>query len=203
MITTPALTATMSAGELLAPDGSCKTFDASADGYVRAEAITAIYIKPLSDALRDGNPVRAIIKGTSTNCDGRSVSLVTPNGDAQEALMRKAYSDAGLDPGDTAFVEVSKPSTDTDSANKHSVTALEHPLAIPLKPLPWARSLVRMASTLLQSSPTWGILKAPPGCLLLSSVSSPLSTRPFLPTSSLSTLTPRVSFEPPISRNMD
>ncbi|KAM5372640.1 hypothetical protein ACJZ2D_007414 [Fusarium nematophilum] len=105
MITTPALTATMSAGELLAPDGSCKTFDASADGYVRAEAITAIYVKRLSDALRDGNPVRAIIKGTSTNCDGKSVSLVTPNGAAQEALMRKAYCDAGLDPRDTAFVE--------------------------------------------------------------------------------------------------
>ncbi|RSL49057.1 hypothetical protein CEP54_012625 [Fusarium duplospermum] len=105
MITTPALTATMSAGELLAPDGSCKTFDASADGYARAEAITAIYIKPLADALRDGNPVRAIIKGTSTNCDGKSVSLVTPNGVAQEALMRKAYRDAGLDPRETAFVE--------------------------------------------------------------------------------------------------
>ncbi|EEU34613.1 uncharacterized protein NECHADRAFT_106233 [Fusarium vanettenii 77-13-4] len=105
MITTPALTATMSAGELLAPDGSCKTFDASADGYARAEAITAIYIKPLADALRDGNPVRAVIKGTSTNCDGKSVSLVTPNGVAQEALMRKAYRDAGLDPRETAFVE--------------------------------------------------------------------------------------------------
>ncbi|RSL77235.1 hypothetical protein CEP51_009247 [Fusarium floridanum] len=105
MITTPALTATMSAGELLAPDGSCKTFDASADGYARAEAITAIYIKPLADALRDGNPVRAIIKGTSTNCDGKSVSLVTPNGVAQEALMRKAYLNAGLDPRETAFVE--------------------------------------------------------------------------------------------------
>ncbi|KAF5022679.1 hypothetical protein F66182_5227 [Fusarium sp. NRRL 66182] len=105
MITTPALTATMSSGELLAPDGSCKTFDASADGYARAEAITAIYIKPLADALRDGNPVRAVIKATATNCDGKSVSLVTPNGVAQEALMRKAYRDAGLDPQDTAFVE--------------------------------------------------------------------------------------------------
>ncbi|KAM0212330.1 hypothetical protein ACHAQI_004728 [Fusarium lateritium] len=46
----------MSAGELLAPDGSCKTFDTAVDGYARAEAITAIYVKPLTDALRDGNP---------------------------------------------------------------------------------------------------------------------------------------------------
>jgi acyl transferase domain-containing protein len=106
IITTPTLTAAMSAGELLAPDGSCKTFDASANGYVRAEAITAVYVKRLADALRDGNPIRAIIRGTSANCDGKSQSLVTPNGLAQEALMRKAYEDAGLDPRETAFIEV-------------------------------------------------------------------------------------------------
>ncbi|KAH7240057.1 polyketide synthase [Fusarium redolens] len=105
MIMTPALTATMSSGEVLAPDASCKTFDAAADGYARAEAITAIYIKPLSDAIRDGNPIRAIVKGTAVNCDGKCVSLVTPNGAAHEALMREAYRDAGLDPKDTAFVE--------------------------------------------------------------------------------------------------
>ncbi|SCO58404.1 polyketide synthase [Fusarium fujikuroi] len=105
MIMTPALTATMSSGEVLAPDASCKTFDAAADGYARAEAITAIYIKPLPDAIRDGNPIRAIVKGTAVNCDGKCVSLVTPNGAAHEALMRKAYCDIGLDPKDTACVE--------------------------------------------------------------------------------------------------
>lgn len=107
VITTPALTTTMSQG-VLSPDASCKTFDVAVDGYARAEAITAIYVKPLADALRDGNPVRAVIKATSTNADGRSVSLVTPNGIAQEVLMRTAYCDAGLDPKDTAFVEVSR-----------------------------------------------------------------------------------------------
>lgn len=107
MIMTPAMTTTMAVGEILAPDASCKTFDAAADGYARAEAITAIYIKPLSDAIRDGNPIRAIVRATAVNCDGRSVSLVTPNGAAHEALMRKAYRDVGLDPKDTAFVEVS------------------------------------------------------------------------------------------------
>ncbi|KAF5721025.1 polyketide synthase [Fusarium mundagurra] len=105
MIMTPALTATMSSGEVLAPDASCKTFDAAADGYARAEAITVIYIKPLSDAIRDGNPIRAIVKGTAVNCDGKCVSLATPNGAAHEALMRKAYCSCGLDPKDTAFVE--------------------------------------------------------------------------------------------------
>ncbi len=107
LIMTPTLTAAMTAGELLSPEGSCRTFDAAANGFARAEGITAIYIKRLDDALRDGNPVRAVIRSTATNSDGRGQSLVTPNGVAQEALIRKAYDDAGLDPRDTAYVEVS------------------------------------------------------------------------------------------------
>jgi len=105
LIMTPTLTATMAAGELLSPDSSCKTFDAAANGFARAEAITAIYIKPLEDAIRDGNPIRAVIRATATNTDGKSHSLVTPNRDAQEALIRHAYRSAGLQPNETAYVE--------------------------------------------------------------------------------------------------
>jgi acyl transferase domain-containing protein len=92
--------------ELLSPEGSCKTFDAAANGFARAEAINAVYIKDLGAAIRDGNPIRAVIRGTATNSDGKGQSLVTPNGIAQEALIRKAYADCGLEPSDTAFVEV-------------------------------------------------------------------------------------------------
>lgn len=99
MITTPAIA--ISAGELLSTDGSCKTFDVAADGYARAEAITAIYVKRLDDALRDGNPIRSIIRSTATNCDGKGHSIVAPNGAAQEALIRKAYEKAGLHPSET------------------------------------------------------------------------------------------------------
>jgi len=106
VIMTPTLTGAMTSGELLSPEGSCKSFDAAADGFARAEAITAIYVKKLDDALRDGNPIRAVVRSTATNSDGRGVSLVTPNGVAQEALMRKAYEDVSLDPLDTAYVEV-------------------------------------------------------------------------------------------------
>ncbi|KAG5795056.1 hypothetical protein H9Q69_005899 [Fusarium xylarioides] len=113
ILTTPSTSAPMFADEILAPDASCKTFDASADGYARAEGITAVYIKPLADALRDGNPVRAIIRATSINCDGKGVSLVTPNGYAHEALMRATYSSVGLDPKDTAFIECHATGTPT------------------------------------------------------------------------------------------
>ncbi|KAK3360559.1 polyketide synthase [Lasiosphaeria hispida] len=90
---------------ILSLDASCKTFDASADGFARAEGITAIYIKRLEDALRDGNPVRAIIRATGSNSDGRSQGLMSPSAEAHEALMRSVYERAGIDPGDTAYVE--------------------------------------------------------------------------------------------------
>jgi len=107
LIMTPSLTSAMSGLDLLSPEGSCKTFDAAADGFARAEAISAVYIKSLEGAIRDCNPIRAVIRGTATNSDGKGKSLVIPNGEAQEALIRKAYADSGLEPSETAFVEVS------------------------------------------------------------------------------------------------
>lgn len=67
LILAPGMTQAMSEQGVLAPDGSCKTFSADADGYGRGEAVSAVYIKPLHAAVRDGNPVRAIIKQTATN----------------------------------------------------------------------------------------------------------------------------------------
>ncbi|KAK6950125.1 hypothetical protein Daesc_008451 [Daldinia eschscholtzii] len=106
MIMGPTTTAAMTEEGLLSPEGSCKTFDAAADGFARAEAINVVYIKLLEDAIRDGNPIRAIIRNTGSNSDGKSQGLMTPNGAAQESLMRKVYADAGLAPHDTPFVEV-------------------------------------------------------------------------------------------------
>jgi acyl transferase domain-containing protein len=54
-------------GGVLSPSGKCNTFDASADGYGRAEGVNAIYIKRLSTALRDGDKIRAVIRGTAVN----------------------------------------------------------------------------------------------------------------------------------------
>ncbi|KAI1497192.1 hypothetical protein F5X99DRAFT_423743 [Biscogniauxia marginata] len=101
----PITTASMTQEGIMSPEGSCKTFDARADGYGRGEAVNAIYIKPLSDAIRDGNPIRAIIRNTGVNQDGQSTGLFATSVVAQEALMRKAYADAGLNPAETAMVE--------------------------------------------------------------------------------------------------
>jgi acyl transferase domain-containing protein len=106
LITTPTTTSSITSKGILSPEGSCKTFDANADGFARAESITAIYLKTLEDAIWDGNPIRAVISGSGTNSDGKSASLMSPNGKAQEELIRKVYVRAGLDPRETPFVEV-------------------------------------------------------------------------------------------------
>jgi acyl transferase domain-containing protein len=89
----------------LSADVSCKTFDASANGYARADAVNAVYIKRLDDAIRDGNPIRAVIRSTVVNFDGRTSGISNPSTSAQETLMREAYRQAGLDAAETAFCE--------------------------------------------------------------------------------------------------
>jgi acyl transferase domain-containing protein len=110
LIMTPLSTGALSQEGVISPEGSSNTFDSSADGYARGEAINAVFIKRFDDAVRDKNPIRAVIRGTGTNSDGRGQGLMAPNSKAQEDLMRKVYFDCGLDPGDTAYVEVSSKS---------------------------------------------------------------------------------------------
>ena len=106
LILAPGMTQAMTEQGVLAPDGSCKTFSADADGYARGEAISAIYIKPLDAALKDGNPIRAIIRATATNSDGRTPGISYPSTEAHEAMMRKVYDSAGIDDfSTTTFVE--------------------------------------------------------------------------------------------------
>ncbi|KAK1621893.1 polyketide synthase [Colletotrichum phormii] len=106
LIFSPAMMLALSDQGVLSPSGTCKTFDASADGYGRGEAVNAIYVKKLSQALRDGDTVRAVIRGTGVNCDGRTHGMLTPSPTAQEALIRHVYEQAGIsDLSETAVVE--------------------------------------------------------------------------------------------------
>lgn len=89
----------------LSPDGRCKTFDATANGYVRGEGCGIIVLKRLSDAQRDKNPIVALIRGTAVNQDGRSTGLTTPNVLAQEALIRSALSNAGVSAEEIGYIE--------------------------------------------------------------------------------------------------
>jgi len=94
-----------SRARMMSFDGRCKTFDASADGYVRGEGCGVLVLKRLSDAQRDGDHVLAVIRGTALNQDGRSSGLTAPNGKAQAAVLRAALNNAGLSPEDISYIE--------------------------------------------------------------------------------------------------
>ena len=102
---TPATMITFSNAHMLAPDGKCKTFDAAADGYVRGEGCGVIVIKRLEDALRDGDRIRAVIRGSAINQDGASGGLTVPNGVAQQRVITDALKRAGVAPGDVGYLE--------------------------------------------------------------------------------------------------
>jgi phthiocerol/phenolphthiocerol synthesis type-I polyketide synthase C len=90
---------------MLSPEGQCKTFDASADGYVRSEGCGVVVLKRLSDAQRDGNRILAVVRGSAVNQDGASSGVTVPNGPAQQALLRQALTSARLTPADIDYIE--------------------------------------------------------------------------------------------------
>ena len=90
---------------MLSPDGQCKTFDASADGYVRAEGCGVVVLKRLSDAEADGDRIWAVIRGSVVNHGGTGVGLTVPNTPALEQVMEDALLQAGVDPLQVDYVE--------------------------------------------------------------------------------------------------
>jgi acyl transferase domain-containing protein/surfactin synthase thioesterase subunit len=89
----------------LARDGRCKTFDARADGYGRGEGCGVVVLKRVSDALAASDRIHAEVRGSALNHDGRSNGLTAPNGSAQEAVVRRALANAGLEPHQVQYVE--------------------------------------------------------------------------------------------------
>ncbi|HEV2639091.1 MAG TPA: SDR family NAD(P)-dependent oxidoreductase [Actinocrinis sp.] len=90
----------------LSPSGRCRTFDAGADGFVRGEGGGLVLLKPLAAALRDGDQVYCVIKGSALNNDGGGAGLTVPSAAAQEQLLRDAYRHAGVDPAGVGYVEL-------------------------------------------------------------------------------------------------
>lgn len=89
----------------MSPDGRCRTFDAQANGYVRSEGAGIVLLKRLSDALKDGDRIYAVIRGSAVNNDGASNGLTAPNPKAQEAMLLDACQAAGISPGELHYVE--------------------------------------------------------------------------------------------------
>ncbi|MEU2130471.1 amino acid adenylation domain-containing protein [Streptomyces sp. NPDC018352] len=107
----PQYTIAETKGGFLSPDGRSRAFDATANGYVRAEGVGLVALKRLDDALRDGDPIHAVILGAGVNQDGRTNGITVPNADAQVSLIRRVCGEAGITPGDLQYVEAHGTST--------------------------------------------------------------------------------------------
>ncbi|MBW4432009.1 MAG: SDR family NAD(P)-dependent oxidoreductase [Pelatocladus maniniholoensis HA4357-MV3] len=105
IILTPVISLIESRAHMLAPDGRCKTFDASANGMVRGEGCGMIVLKRLSQAIKNGDRILARVYGTAVNHDGPSSGLTVPNGDAQEKLLHQALKIAQLKPEQIDYIE--------------------------------------------------------------------------------------------------
>lgn len=105
VILNPDIAVGMSKVHFFSPDSRCWTFDERANGYARGEGIATLIIKPLADAVRDNDTIRAIIRGTGCNQDGKTSGIMLPSSDAQAALIRQTYKEAGLGFGQTAYFE--------------------------------------------------------------------------------------------------
>jgi acyl transferase domain-containing protein len=101
----PNIYITMTDLGMLSTDGRCRAFDAAGSGYVRGGGIVAAILKKKSSVLRNGDNIRAVVRATLTNHDGKKNGITLPSSEAQEALIRKTYEVNGLDTADTAYFE--------------------------------------------------------------------------------------------------
>ncbi|KAL2757771.1 hypothetical protein ACRALDRAFT_1047756 [Sodiomyces alcalophilus JCM 7366] len=127
IILTPNTMMPMTALNFLSPDGKCFTFDARANGYGRGEGVGFVVLKRLSDALRDNDPIRGVIRGTHVNQDGRTAGITLPSKASQVHNIRSVYHKTGLDFSQTGYVECH--GTGTKAGDVTELTAIAETIA--------------------------------------------------------------------------
>ncbi|MEM7342898.1 MAG: SDR family NAD(P)-dependent oxidoreductase, partial [Chloroflexota bacterium] len=146
-----------SKAHLLSPDGRCKTFDASANGYVRGEGCGVLLLKRLSQAQQDGDPIVAVLRGSMINQDGHSSSLTAPNGPSQETVIRQALQQAGISPNEVGYIEAH--GTGTALGDPIEISALNAIFAERDEPL-WVGSIKTNVGHLEGAAGIAGLIKA-------------------------------------------
>lgn len=101
----PDMSILLGAAKILSPDGKSKMWDANANGFSRGEGFGVVILKSLEAALRDGDTIRSVVLASATNEDGRTPGISLPSSEAQQALIRTAYRQAGVEPAETGYVE--------------------------------------------------------------------------------------------------
>ncbi len=180
----PGLTRVLDEAGATAPDGRCKTFDASADGYGRGEGAAVVVLKRLADAVRDGDRVLALVRGGAVAQDGRTVGIMSPNGDAQADMFARACASAGVPPASVDFVEAHGTGTPTGDPTEvralASVYGADRPADAPC----------RIGSV----KPNVGHLEGGAGVVGLVKAALALHHEAIPPTAGLKTLTPAVDW---------
>jgi acyl transferase domain-containing protein len=110
---------------ILNDDGKCYTFDSRGAGYGRGEGVATVILKRLDDALAAGDNIRAVIRGTGINQDGKTNGIAMPNQFAQQDLSRSIYDSIGLDPSKIGYVEAHGTGTEAgDNAETKSIATV-------------------------------------------------------------------------------
>lgn len=105
LLLSPAAFIGFSKASMLSPDGSCKSFDKDANGYVRSEGCIVLYLKPLKAAVDSGDPIHGVILNTGINSDGRTNGIALPSAVAQTNLISQVHSQINLSADDISYVE--------------------------------------------------------------------------------------------------
>lgn len=106
----------------LSPDSVCHSFDTRANGYARGEGVVVLVLKKLTDAVRDGDSIRAVIRGTGSNQDGHTPGITLPSSAAQESLIRQVYKGCDLGFDTTRYIEAHVTGTQAgDSAEANAI----------------------------------------------------------------------------------
>ena len=120
----------------LSPDSRCYPFDARANGYSRGEGFGVIIVKRVTDAIADGDTIRAVIRGVGANQDGRTPGITQPNSLAQEAMIRETYDNNDLDIRVTRFFEAHGTGTPVgDLVEARAISAVFADVRTPTDPL--------------------------------------------------------------------
>jgi acyl transferase domain-containing protein len=101
----PGIIQSLSDQNFLSPDGLCYSFDHRANGYARGEGVVVLVLKPVAEAVRNGDTIRAVIRSIGSNQDGHTPVLTQPSAKSQEDLIRHVYAQADLPLSDTRYVE--------------------------------------------------------------------------------------------------
>ncbi|MGV0717123.1 beta-ketoacyl synthase N-terminal-like domain-containing protein [Mycolicibacterium sp. XJ662] len=180
----PGLTRVLDVAGATAPDGRCKTFDADADGYGRGEGAGVVVLKRLSDAQRDGDHIYAVVRGGAVAQDGRTVGIMSPNGDAQAEMFRRACASADIAPSSVDFVEAHGTGTPTGDPTEiralSEVYGVDRPVDAPC----------RIGSV----KPNVGHLEGGAGIVGLIKATLALHHEAIPPTAGLQSLTPAVDW---------